>query len=154
MRSSSAPSENPPELIDEVAGDGFRQRTLKVPDTLGCLEGHFSGFPVVPAVVQLQWVMELAGEMTSRPPVLRRIEALKFKDTEEDAEHRTMGRVALLATRATELALTDAGLLGTDLVTWPPSTSSDAPCRSARSRAISATPSAPAVRWKRGSPSR
>lgn len=80
MRASSAPSENPPELIDEVAGDGFRQRTLKVPETLGCLEGHFSGFPVVPAVVQLQWVMELAGEMTSRPPVVRRIEALKFKD--------------------------------------------------------------------------
>lgn len=30
---------------------------------------------------------------------------------------RSMGRVALLATRATELALTDAGLLDTDLVT-------------------------------------
>jgi 3-hydroxyacyl-[acyl-carrier-protein] dehydratase len=70
----------PPELIQEVTGDGFRERTLKIADALGCLEGHFPGFPVVPAVMQLQWVMEAAVEMVGQRLALQRIEALKFKD--------------------------------------------------------------------------
>ena len=62
-----------------VAGDRIRERTLSVPGTAGYLDGHFPGFPVVPAVVQVQWVMELARELAGRPLVLERIEALKFR---------------------------------------------------------------------------
>jgi 3-hydroxymyristoyl/3-hydroxydecanoyl-(acyl carrier protein) dehydratase len=72
--------ETAPELIEEVAGAGFRERALRIPEGLGCLDGHFPGFPVVPAVVQLRWVMELGADATGRPLVLRRIEALKFRD--------------------------------------------------------------------------
>lgn len=62
-----------------VAEDGIRERTLLVSGTAGYLDGHFPGFPVVPAVVQVQWVMELARELAGRPLVLQRIEALKFR---------------------------------------------------------------------------
>jgi hypothetical protein len=71
---------NPPELLHEVRRVGFRERTLRVAETVGDLEGHFPGFPVVPAVVQLQWVLELAREVTGHPVALRRIEQIKFRD--------------------------------------------------------------------------
>jgi 3-hydroxymyristoyl/3-hydroxydecanoyl-(acyl carrier protein) dehydratase len=50
-----------------------------VAETVAGLEGHFPGFPVVPAVVQLQWVLEVAGEMAGRPLGLRRMEQVKFR---------------------------------------------------------------------------
>lgn len=53
---------------------------MEVPETLECLAGHFPGLPVVPGVVQIGWVMNVARELLGRPPVVRRIEALKFND--------------------------------------------------------------------------
>jgi 3-hydroxymyristoyl/3-hydroxydecanoyl-(acyl carrier protein) dehydratase len=50
-----------------------------VAETVRGLEGHFPGFPVVPAVVQLQWVLELAEEIAGRPLGLRRLEQVKFR---------------------------------------------------------------------------
>ena len=69
-----------PEVVDESITDGVWQRTLRVPETLGCLEGHFPGFPAVPGVAQIQWVMQIAHAMTGGDVVLERIEALKFKN--------------------------------------------------------------------------
>lgn len=68
------------ELLDESVAEGTWQQTLRVPDTLGCLDGHFPGLPVVPGVAQIQWVMEVARALAGGGVVLERIEALKFKD--------------------------------------------------------------------------
>jgi acyl-coenzyme A synthetase/AMP-(fatty) acid ligase/3-hydroxymyristoyl/3-hydroxydecanoyl-(acyl carrier protein) dehydratase len=69
-----------PELLAERGSNGTRQQTLRVPDTLGYLDGHFPDFPVVPGVVQIQWVMEVARAMAGGEIAIDRIEALKFKD--------------------------------------------------------------------------
>jgi 3-hydroxymyristoyl/3-hydroxydecanoyl-(acyl carrier protein) dehydratase len=55
------------------------QQTLRVPETLGCLDGHFTELTVVPGVAQLQWVMEAARTLAASDVALERIEALKFK---------------------------------------------------------------------------
>ncbi len=55
-------------------------RVLRVRDDPGELAGHFPGLPVVPAVVELHWVMEAAARLAGGSPTLRRLEAVKFKD--------------------------------------------------------------------------
>jgi len=68
-----------PEILGELAGERVREKTLKVPENLAYLEGHFPKFPVVPAAVQIQWVMAVAREMLETEPILQRLEALRFK---------------------------------------------------------------------------
>jgi GT2 family glycosyltransferase len=52
---------------------------LKVPEDLEYLSGHFPGFPVVPGVAQIGWVLDAAREVLAGPAALRAVEALKFK---------------------------------------------------------------------------
>jgi len=52
---------------------------MKVPEDLECLAGHFPGFPVVPGVAQIGWVVDAARELLGRPTVVAAIETLKFK---------------------------------------------------------------------------
>ena len=50
-----------PLVLAETRGPRSLARELSVPDDLVFLEGHFDGFPVVPGVVQLGWVMRRGG---------------------------------------------------------------------------------------------
>jgi 3-hydroxymyristoyl/3-hydroxydecanoyl-(acyl carrier protein) dehydratase len=52
---------------------------LAIPDDLSCLEGHFRGFPIVPGVLQLDWVIRYALEWRGREPKSLNIDRLKFK---------------------------------------------------------------------------
>ena len=52
---------------------------LPIPDDLSCLEGHFKAFPVVPGVLQLDWVIRYALEWRGGEPDSFQIEGLKFK---------------------------------------------------------------------------
>ena len=52
---------------------------LDVPADLWVMHGHFEGFPVVPGVVQLQWVLDWAGAWRGARFGVRGLEALKFK---------------------------------------------------------------------------
>ncbi len=52
---------------------------LEVPRDLLFLRGHFDDLPVVAGVVQLQWVIEWAGEWLGAVLLVRGVEALKFK---------------------------------------------------------------------------
>ena len=59
-------------LHQETRGEGWLERRLEVPRDLVYLDGHYDGQPIVPAVVELRWVMEAAfdllGSDASREP--------------------------------------------------------------------------------------
>jgi acyl-coenzyme A synthetase/AMP-(fatty) acid ligase len=69
-----------PLLHAEERGPLSLRRELSVPEDLAFLEGHFEGFPVVPGVVQVGWVMEAAQAAFGAPPRVAAIENLKFKE--------------------------------------------------------------------------
>jgi acyl-coenzyme A synthetase/AMP-(fatty) acid ligase/3-hydroxymyristoyl/3-hydroxydecanoyl-(acyl carrier protein) dehydratase len=69
-----------PVVHDESRGPASLAREISVPDDLVFLDGHFEGFPVVPGVVQVGWVMEAAQAAFGAAPRLAAVENLKFKD--------------------------------------------------------------------------
>lgn len=69
-----------PLLHAESAGSHSLAREVSVPEDLVFLEGHFEGFPVVPGVVQLGWVLEAARAALGFEPGLAAVENLKFKE--------------------------------------------------------------------------
>jgi hypothetical protein len=69
-----------PLLIGETRGPRALAREVVVPDDLVFLEGHFDGFPVVPGVVQLGWVVEAAEAALGAAPRVAAVENLKFKE--------------------------------------------------------------------------
>jgi acyl-coenzyme A synthetase/AMP-(fatty) acid ligase len=69
-----------PEVLGESIGDGRREQTLRVPETLAWLDGHFGALGVVPGVAQVQWVVDVGRALAGREIEIERIEALKFKD--------------------------------------------------------------------------
>lgn len=61
-----------------ITGDGeVLRRYLFGPDFLG-FSGHFPGYPVLPAIVQLLTVVSLAGEQAGTPLRLAAVEDAKF----------------------------------------------------------------------------
>lgn len=68
-----------PDLLDERDGANRLEQTLRIPADLDCLPGHFPGVPIVPGVLQVDWVMRAIGRWTGRAPSIRGIDALKFK---------------------------------------------------------------------------
>jgi acyl-coenzyme A synthetase/AMP-(fatty) acid ligase len=78
IRGDAGPDPTAPDVLDEVTTEHGCRRTLRVPPALAYLAGHFPGFPLVPGVVQIQWVMDVVRRLTGQESHLRRIEALKF----------------------------------------------------------------------------
>jgi 3-hydroxymyristoyl/3-hydroxydecanoyl-(acyl carrier protein) dehydratase len=64
----------------ESRGPASLAREISVPDDLVFLDGHFEGFPVVPGVVQVGWVMEAVQAAFGAAPGLAAVENLKFRD--------------------------------------------------------------------------
>ncbi len=77
-RKPAAPAVAVDVLTERAAGSSL-VRLLRVRDDSAGLAGHFPGLPVVPAVVQIQWAMDATERLAGRAPMLRRLEALKFK---------------------------------------------------------------------------
>ncbi|MCP4905958.1 MAG: hypothetical protein GY910_13360, partial [bacterium] len=71
------PNESPA-ILEELRGRNFVERACAVPVDLACLPGHFPGHPVVPAVLQLGWAVEVAGELLGTRPRLVGAPTLKF----------------------------------------------------------------------------
>jgi len=51
---------------------------LRVPAGLSCFPEHFPAFPLLPGVVQLQWVLMLARPQFPLPPTFTHVADLKF----------------------------------------------------------------------------
>lgn len=51
---------------------------IKVPHDLTCFGGHFPEFPILPGVVQIDWVVALAADYLSVEGSVQTIERLKF----------------------------------------------------------------------------
>jgi acyl-coenzyme A synthetase/AMP-(fatty) acid ligase/predicted hotdog family 3-hydroxylacyl-ACP dehydratase/3-hydroxymyristoyl/3-hydroxydecanoyl-(acyl carrier protein) dehydratase len=69
-----------PHLLSEVAGPNGRVVRFEVPADLAQLDGHFDGFPVVPGVAQLGWVMQALERQLGDEVGASSIEALKFRE--------------------------------------------------------------------------
>ncbi|MGH0035904.1 MAG: hypothetical protein ACQGVK_12835 [Myxococcota bacterium] len=68
-----------PEVIGQEETANRLEQALRVPLDLDCIPGHFPGVPIVPGVVQVDWVMRAIAGWTGRRPSIRSLEALKFK---------------------------------------------------------------------------
>lgn len=71
-------SKQPIVLRTEHDNSVCKQR-CRVPGNLAYFDGHFPMHPIVPGVVQLDWVMTAAHDLWDNVPAPLRIEVLKFK---------------------------------------------------------------------------
>lgn len=50
-----------PIILQQHIDDNGARFSLRIPDDLVYFEDHFPGHPILPGVVQIKWVMDLAG---------------------------------------------------------------------------------------------
>ena len=67
-----------PKLLAEKVENGGIFRHCVVPEDLVYLEGHFPDVPIVPGVVQIDWVMQALTHVLGEGIKLLRLEAMKF----------------------------------------------------------------------------
>jgi predicted hotdog family 3-hydroxylacyl-ACP dehydratase/3-hydroxymyristoyl/3-hydroxydecanoyl-(acyl carrier protein) dehydratase len=68
-----------PRLLEERREEDEGVLRFEVPADLAQLDGHFDGFPVVPGVAQLGWVMQALEREVGSEIGVSSIEALKFR---------------------------------------------------------------------------
>lgn len=68
-----------PQILHEERSATACRWRCRVPENLAYCDGHFPMHPIVPGVVQLDWVMTAAHALWENLPPPIRIEALKFK---------------------------------------------------------------------------
>jgi acyl-coenzyme A synthetase/AMP-(fatty) acid ligase len=106
-------------LLDELRdAEGLRAEFV-VPRDLAYLAGHYDAFPLVPGVVQVQWVIGALRRMLGRPVSVRSMEALKFKSVLRPAQVFTM-RIAAdeAAKRATFSLAHEARVFSSGRLRW------------------------------------
>jgi hypothetical protein len=79
FRSSFDPLVTTPQRLKKSETPRGLTLRVRVPETLAYLEGHFPNQPIVPGVVQIQWVAEAAMAWLRKRFVVRRMDAIKFK---------------------------------------------------------------------------
>src|SRR5205085_10444782 len=72
-------SEARPRILEHARSARGCEQRLQIPVDLEYLAGHFPGFPVVPGVAQIGWVLDATRDVLGAPATLGGIEALKFK---------------------------------------------------------------------------
>ncbi|PCJ59697.1 MAG: aconitate hydratase [Planctomycetota bacterium] len=67
-----------PDLLEENLDEDKVLLKIKVPSDLYYLKGHFENLPVVPGVVQINWVMQYAEKYFKVEPNIKSMENIKF----------------------------------------------------------------------------
>lgn len=67
-----------PEVLERSRAADRLERTLRIPEDLAFLEGHYPGRPIVAGVVQVHFALRALEELCGEPVALSRLEALKF----------------------------------------------------------------------------
>jgi 3-hydroxymyristoyl/3-hydroxydecanoyl-(acyl carrier protein) dehydratase len=67
-----------PQVLGELSGSDFVERSCRVPPDMACIPGHFPEAPVVPGVLQLDWAMDLVTQLLGQTPRVTEIESLKL----------------------------------------------------------------------------
>ncbi len=75
----AAPPGDRPEILEERREPDALERRCRVPTGLACFAGHFPDGALVPGVLQLDWALELAGELLGAPPAVTEIQQLKLR---------------------------------------------------------------------------
>lgn len=68
-----------PIWLEEKRKDNTFRAIGKVPLDLVYLQDHFAEFPLVPGVVELQWVFEQIAKLVPQPSICSHIDKLKFQ---------------------------------------------------------------------------
>lgn len=79
-----------PVVLSENPSDQFLEFELEVPDDLVYAEGHFPDFPLVPGVVQVDWVIQLLDEYNEGSVELDGIDVLKFNKMLRPGDRTTL----------------------------------------------------------------
>ena len=76
-KQTAAPTKPQERLLEKDAARAVF--ALKAPRNLLYFDGHFSGRPILPGVVQLDWVIAYGKRCFDLPPIFRTVRALKFQ---------------------------------------------------------------------------
>jgi 3-hydroxymyristoyl/3-hydroxydecanoyl-(acyl carrier protein) dehydratase len=80
-----------PEVREVRTSTGAVDLDLAIPENLAYLEGHFPGLPIVPGVVLIDWVIELAARHLALPVEAAQTFVVKFRHVMQPGELVTLG---------------------------------------------------------------
>ncbi len=68
-----------PEVLSEILAEDHVRLTLNVSKDIGYFKGHFPEFPLLPGVVQVDWVFHFAQHHFGESMSLKAINLIKFQ---------------------------------------------------------------------------
>ncbi|TQV87861.1 AMP-binding protein [Aliikangiella coralliicola] len=70
-----------PEVVEVIKEDSTMQLVLDINEKLQAFEGHFDSVPIIPGVVQIQWVIEFTKRYFSELNSIEvnRMDAIKYQ---------------------------------------------------------------------------
>lgn len=67
-----------PEILAQEPFDGGIVLTLRISDDITYFKGHFSSYPLLPGVTQIDWAYHYGTTRLNVPPIFQGMEVIKF----------------------------------------------------------------------------